>query len=440
MPSYLPDTVVLQLHRDDGEAEFADCMDANSLTFVALGDAERPVFCGIDAAAQPHHEGAQRALVSAAGIVSGICRRLLRIPFGMSEFSELLRRAYNTEKGNRNNSLNGSTETALLAHAFLDAVWAEESFRCLSTTCRVGNILGSTGIGSATRDLAVDKWLPDQDIMELRDELMIARTAYDHRHCGYESNRPVSDMEEEGMKRVNAIESNREEARKRQPSVFCERAKHEAEKMTKELERRGGTTLDEHERALEAKKRESSALQADRESRNWECEHTVENIRTRKQYEESASDRLRQAMQQPEQELSLRQSAIETREQQLEMVQLDRARGREAVMRERHSIEAARRTVREERCRQRRQWIHQIKEMNAKFPEQVRPLAEERKKKREQATAKEDAAERALAADIKMIEEYLPKLISLEDIPVNPEETGIIRRQFDEVFTQEEQT
>ncbi|RNC46999.1 subtilisin-like serine peptidase [Trypanosoma cruzi] len=131
-------------------------------------------------------------------------------------------------------------------------------------------------------------------------------------------------------------------------------------------------------------------------------------------------------MQQPEQELSLWQSAIWTKEQQLEMVQLDGARGREAIMRERHSIEAVRRTVREERCRQRRQWIHQIKEINAKFPEQVRPLAEERKKKREQATAKEDAAERALAADTKTIEEYLPRLISLEDIPVSPEETGII--------------
>ncbi|KAF8305040.1 hypothetical protein TcBrA4_0044340 [Trypanosoma cruzi] len=206
--------------------------------------------------------------------------------------------------------------------------------------------------------------------------------------------------------------------------------------MTKELERRGGTTLDEIERTLEAKKRESSALQAGRENRIWVYEHTVENIRTRKQTEESASERLRQAMQQPEQELSLRQSAIETREQQLEMVQLDGAREREAIMRERHSIEAVRRTVREERCRQRRQWIHQIKEMNAKFPEQVRPLAEERKKKREQATANEDVAERALAAEVKMIEEYLPRLISVEDIPVNPEETGIIRRQFDEVFTQ----
>ncbi|PWV13184.1 hypothetical protein C3747_45g93 [Trypanosoma cruzi] len=197
MPSYLPDTVVLQLHRHDGEAEFADYMDANSLTFVALGDAERPALCGIDATAQLHYEGAQRALVSAAGIVSGIRRRRLRIPFGMSELSELLRRAYNTEKGNRNNSLTGSTETVLLAHAFSDAVWAEESFHSLSTTCRVGNVV-STGIGSATRDLAVDKWRLDQDIMELRDELMIARTVYDHRHCGYESNRPFQTWRRKG--------------------------------------------------------------------------------------------------------------------------------------------------------------------------------------------------------------------------------------------------
>ncbi|RNC38839.1 subtilisin-like serine peptidase [Trypanosoma cruzi] len=131
MPSYLPNTVVLQLYRDDGEAEFADYMDANSMTFVALGDAERPALCGIDAAAQLQYEGAQRALVSAVGIVSSIRRRRLCIPFGMSELSELLRRAYNTEKGNRNNSLTGSTETALLTQAFSDAVWAEESFHCL---------------------------------------------------------------------------------------------------------------------------------------------------------------------------------------------------------------------------------------------------------------------------------------------------------------------
>ncbi|PWV19998.1 hypothetical protein C3747_7g603 [Trypanosoma cruzi] len=328
MPSYLPDTVVFQLYHDDGEAEFADYMDANSLTFVALGDAERLVLCGIDATAQLHHEGAQRALVSAAGIVSGIRRRRLCIPFGMSELSQLLRRAYNTEKAT------ATIASLVLPRRFywLTPFWMPCGRRNRSIV--------STGIESATRDLAVDKWRLDQDIMKLLDELMTARAVYDYRHFGYESNRPISGMEEEAMKRVNAIESNREEARERQLSVFCERTKHEAEKMIKELERRGGATLDELERTLEAKKRESSALQADRESRIWEYEQTLEKIRKKKQDEESASERLRQAMQQPEQELGLRQSAIETKEQQLEMVQLDRARGRETVMRERHSIEA----------------------------------------------------------------------------------------------------
>ncbi|KAF8276036.1 hypothetical protein TcBrA4_0127240 [Trypanosoma cruzi] len=107
----------------------------------------------------------------------------------MSELSQLLRRAYNTEKGNRSNSLTGSTVTAYWLTPFGCRVGGG-IFHCLSTTLRVGNILGSTGIGSTTRDLAVDKWRPDQDIMELRDELMIARTVYDHRHCGYESNMP----------------------------------------------------------------------------------------------------------------------------------------------------------------------------------------------------------------------------------------------------------
>ncbi|KAF8280972.1 hypothetical protein TcYC6_0028590 [Trypanosoma cruzi] len=74
---------------------------------------------------------------------------------------------------------------------------------------------------------------------------MIARTVYDYRNFSYESNRSISGIKEEEMKRVNAIESNREEAPEWQLSVFCERAKHEAEKMAEELEQRGGATLDE---------------------------------------------------------------------------------------------------------------------------------------------------------------------------------------------------
>ncbi|RNE96991.1 putative kinesin [Trypanosoma rangeli] len=439
LPPYLPDTVVLQLYRYEDEAAFTDHMDANSLTFIALGDAERPVLCGIDASAQQQYEKAQRTLVSATGIVSSIRCSRLRIPFGKSKLSQLLRRAYNAEKGNPYNDFNGSTDTAFLVHAFSDAMWAEESFHCLSITRRICSILGSTGLGSATRDLAVDKWRLDQDIMELRDELMIARTVYDYRPCIYESNKPIANIKEEEMRRISAIQNKREEARERQLALVRERAMCKAENMIRELEQTSGVTLGELEKTLEAKKRENSVLQADREKRVRDYEQTLEKIRKKKHDEESASERLKDEMRQLEQELNMRQSAIEMKKKQLELVQLDRAKGREAVMRERQSIQALRKTVLEERRRQRKQWIDQIKEMNAKVLEQVRLLSEERRKNCEPSTAKEDAAERALMADIKTIEDYLPKLISLEDIPVNPEETDIICRQFDEVFSQEKQ-
>ncbi|EKF38885.1 OSM3-like kinesin, putative [Trypanosoma cruzi marinkellei] len=158
--------------------------------------------------------------------------------------------------------------------------------------------------------------------------------------------------------------------------------------MTKELKQRSGTTLVELERTLEAKKRENGALQADRETRIWDYESTLETIRRKKHDKENASERMRREMQQLEQELSIRQSAIDTKKKQLEMIQLERAKGREAVMRERQSVQTMRRTVLEERRRQRRQWIHRIEEIETKVPEQVRRLAEERKEKCEQATSK----------------------------------------------------
>ncbi|KEG10461.1 putative kinesin [Trypanosoma grayi] len=440
LPPYLPDTIVLQLYRYDDEEAFNDYMDANSMTFISLGDAERPVLCGIDGPMQQLYEKTQRTLVSATGIVSSIRCSRLRIPFGKSKLSQLLRRAYNSEKGNPNNSLNESTNTAFIVHAFSDAVWAEESYHALSMTRRVSSILGSTGIGSMTRDLAVDKWRLDQDVMELRDELIIARTVYDYKPCIYEQPKPITNIREEELKRINAIQSKREEAREKQLSLVRERAKHDADKMIKELEAKTGTTLAELEKTLEAKKKENAALHADREKRIKDYEQTLEKIRKKKQEEESVAEKLKEEMLQLEQELNIRQSAIEGKQKQLEMIRLDKAKGREAILKERQSIQAMRKTVLEERRRQRKQWINQIEEINAKVLEQVRLLAEERKKNGEQATAKEDAAEKSVMADIKTVEEYLPKLISLEDIPVNPEETETIRRQFDEVFEQEKQT
>ncbi|ORC89568.1 putative kinesin [Trypanosoma theileri] len=440
LPPYLPDSVVLQLYRYDDENAFTDYMDANSMTFVALGDSERPVLCGIDVNKQQLYEKAQKTLLSAAGILSSIRCNRLRIPFGRSKLSQLLRRAYNAEKGNPNNNINGDTETYFIIHAFTDAEWAEETFHCLAMTKRTTNILSSTGIGSAIKDLSVDKWRLDQDVMELRDELLIARTVYDYKPCIYEQTKAIPNIKEEEMKRINAIQSKREEAREKELNQVRERAKQDADKVIKELEAKTGTTLAELEKTLEKKKRENAVLQADREKRIKDYEQTLEKIRKKKQDEESASERLKEEMQKLEQELNVRQATIDAKQKQLEMIQLDKAKARDVIVKERKSIQAMRKTVLEERRRQRKQWINQIKEINAKVLEQVQMLSEERKKNGEQATSKEEAAEKAVMDDIKTIEEYLPKLISLEDIPVNPEETETIRRQFDEVFSQEKQS
>lgn len=241
------------------------------------------------------------------------------------------------------------------------------------------------------------------------------------------------------MRRINAIQARREEAREKQLTVIRERAKQEAEKMIKELEETSGTTLGELEKVLEAKKKENAALQNDREKRIKDYEQTLEKIRKKKHDEESASEKLRKELQQLEQELSIRQNAIESKQRQLEMIRLDKAKGREAILKERQSVQSMRQTVLEERRRQRVQWISQIREMNSKVLEHVRLLREERQKNGEQATSKEDAAEKAVMDDIKTIEEYLPRLIALEDVPVNPEETEMLRRQIDEIFAQEKQ-
>nr|CCC89726.1 conserved hypothetical protein [Trypanosoma congolense IL3000] len=437
LPPYMPESMVVQLYHYEDENAFDDYMESNSLTFVALGDCERPVLCGIDEKSQQEYEKAQKILASAVGIVSSIRCSRLRIPFGKSKLSQLLRRAYNAEKGNPNNDINEATSTAFIIHAFSDAVWTEESYHCLVLTRRVSNVVGASSIGSVTRDLAVDKWRLDQDIMELRDELFIARSVYDYRPCIYDQPKPVQNIREEEQKRISAIVEKREASREKQLKLIREQARQDADKIIEELEAKTGTTLAALEQSLEAKKKENSLLQADREKRIQEYEQTLEKIRKKKQEEESACKRLREEMLQLEQELSIRQDAIEGKQKRLEMIKLDKAKGRDAVVRERQSIQAMRKTVLEERRRQREQWIVQIKEINAKVVDQIRMLAEERKKNGEQPTAKEEAAEQAVLEDVRVIEDFMPKLISLEDVPVNPDETEAFRRQFAEVFAEE---
>lgn len=439
-PPYNGDTIVLQLYRYDSEEHFSQYSEANSINFIALGDAERPILCGVDAAQQVAYEKTQRVLLSAAGIVSSIKCSRLRIPFGKSKLSQLLRRSYNGEKANPYNTINGPTKTVFLIHCFSDGKWTEETYHNLSMINRVSSMLGSTGIGSVLRDLTVEKWRLDQDIAELKDELLIAKKVYDYKPCIYESSKPIPNIEEEETHRIAAIRAKRDEVREKQLAIIRQRAKEEAAKMIKEQEAKSGTTLVELEKTLEAKKKENAALLKDRDDKTKEYEQILEKMRKKKEEEENSAEGLKGEIATLEEELAHRQQSILAKQKQLEMAQLDKAKGREAVQHEINSVQEVRKTVQDTRRRQREQWIKQIKEINEKVREQVRSLAEERKRNGDMASSKEDAAEKAILDDIQSVESYIPKLISLEDVPVNAEEIEIIRRQFNDVFAKEKAT
>lgn len=437
LPPYNGDTVMLQLFRYESEEGFTNYEEVNSMNFICLADAERPVLCGVDPTQQETYEKAHRVLLSAAGVVSSIKCSRLRIPFGKSKMTQLLRRCYNAEKGYEANASNGPTNTYFFVHCFTDGKWAEETFHNLSMIRRITNTLGSTGIGSMLRDLPADKWRLDQDVAELRDELVIAKTVYEYKPSIFEAAKPVVNIKEEELKRITAIQAKRDEAREKQLVSIRQRAKEEAAALIKQQEASSGTTLAELEKTLAAKKRENAQLQSDRDARTKDYEQTLEKIRKKKEDEEATAEKLKEEMAQLEEELTARQAAIQSKQKQLEMARLDKAKGREAVMRERESVQAARKSILSERRQQREQWIRQIKDINAKVLEQIKSLASERKQNGETVSAKEEAAERAVVDDIKTTGDYLPKLISLEDTPVNPEETENIRRQFDDVFAQE---
>lgn len=443
MPPYVPDTIVLILHRYDDEESFSNNFEANSIHFVALGDCERPALCGIDTAQLSNYEKAHKTLASVAGVISAIRCNRLRVPYGKSKLSLLLKRAYNGEKNNANNALNAPTRTLLLAHVFNDIAHAEESFHIIAMLRRLSSMLGVSGFGSVTRDLAVDKWRLEQDIFELKDELTIARAVHDYRPCLYDQARPVQNIQEEEQKRITAIQKKREESREKAQAEIRVKAQEEAKRIIADLEKQSATTLGDLEKQLEVKRKENLELQTERAKRVKEYEKTLEKIRKKKDEEETLVAKLRDEISTLEEELSERQAAIDKKRRHLELANLDQARGREAILKEREVIKAERAKVFAERRQQREQWIHQIRELNEKVLHQVRLLAQERKTQTQGAAGAnafpedEDETEESVLEDIKSIDKYLPKLISLDDVPADLDATDSIRKQLDEYFSQE---
>lgn len=439
LPPYNGDTIILQLNRYMDEQSLTSYEDSNSMTFIALADCERPALCGVDANQFSAYERANRVLLSAVAIVASIKCNRLRVPFGKSKLSQLLRRAYNAEREDANRNENGHTNTVMLVHCFTDNKWAEESYHCLTMTRRACTALNMTGIGSKIRDMIVEKWRMDQDIVELRDELAIAKIVYEYKPSIFEAPKPVTNIQEEEARRIAAIQSRREKILQKQLAIINERAKTESDKLIKEQEKQSGTTLAELEKALETKRRENEQLYNDRTRRTQELEKSLEDVRRRKDEEESAIAALKTELAHLEEELSARQASIQNKQNQIYVIKLDKVKAQEVLLKERQSVQAVRDTVVSDRRRQREQWIRQIKHINEKVIEQINLLTEECRQEGETLSAKETAAEEAIKEDIKAIEEYLPRLISLEDHPVKPEETELIRRKFDEVFNEEKE-
>lgn len=442
MPPYNPDSIVLVLHRYDDEESFRSNFDANSMYFVALGDCERPALCGIDSNQLSLFEKSHKTLASVAGLVSAIRCNRLRIPYGKSKLSLLLKRAFNGEKSNPNNAKNTPTQTVLIAHIFNDVAHAEESFHVIAMLRRLSSMLGISGFGSVTRDLAVDKWRLEQDIFELKDELTIARAVHDYRPCIYDQAKPVQNIQEEEQRRITAIQKKREEAREKAQQEIRQKAQEEAKRMIDDMERQSAQTLAELEKALEAKRRENLELQSERSKREKEYNRTLEKIRKKKEEEEVLVNKLREEIGRLEEELSERQAVIDKKRHHLDLANLDQARGREAILKERETIKNERAKVFAERKKQREQWIQHIRDLNEKVLQQVRLLAIERKN---QTTGPgvpslpedQDETEQAVLEDIQSIDKYLPKLISLDDVPADVDATDSIRKQLDEYFAQE---
>ncbi|CCW64295.1 unnamed protein product [Phytomonas sp. EM1] len=440
LPPYNGDTILLQLYRYENVEDFNNYAEANSMTFVALGDSERPVLCGVDPQQQVAYEKTHRVLLSAVGIVSGIKCNRLRLPYGKSKVSQLLRRCYNAEKNYSHNADNAPTNTVMLVHCFTDGRWAEESYHCLSMIRRICNSLGSSGVGSMLRDLQVDKWRLDQDVAELRDEIMIAKTVYEYKPFICESAKPIQNIKEEELKRISNIQSKRNEVYEQQLAVIRQKAREEADELIREQEKQAGATLEGLKKTLEQKKRENQSLEADRNARAQDYEQTLERIRKKKEDEERTAARAKEEINQLEEELIVRQAAVREKQRQLEMAKLDKAKGKEAISREREMVQESRSALQEERRRQREQWIKQIRDINQRILDQLHDLDGELRRNGEQTSAKEAANKQAIIDDIKSTEEYFPQLILLETTPMNPEEMENIRRQFDAIFEKEKES
>ena len=184
-PKYQPENVMFSVrlfddeekHDDDEDevgvhVDLQEDLERNSITFVVLGDSERPALCGIDQGTLANYEEQQKTLSAIVGVLGAIRCKRLRVPFGKCRLMHLLKRAYNSEKKNPHNNANKPTFSLMVLNTFSDGKAAEESYHSLVFAKRIVNVIGGSSVGPASRDLAIERWRLEQDIVELKDELV----------------------------------------------------------------------------------------------------------------------------------------------------------------------------------------------------------------------------------------------------------------------------
>eukprot|EP00760_Papus_ankaliazontas_P004629 PhM_4_TR12000/c0_g1_i1/m.52677 len=440
MPPYFASNIIFTFYRFDSQEALESGVESNSITFIILADSERPPLCGIDVGRLNTYEKTHKTLASVVGVLGAIRCNRLRIPFGKSKLTSLLKRAYNAEKNNTNNDLNKPTASYMFIHAFTDDANAEETYHTLTMGRRIVSVIGG-GVGPVSRDLAVEKWRLEQDIAELKDELTIARQVHEYKPCIFDQPKPVSNIQEEEQKRINVIRKRREEAREKAIGDMKQKAQEEARLLIQEEEKQSACNLKELEKRLAEKRAINMELQAERGRKAKEFEKHLEKIRKKKEEEEVKAQRLREEIKALEEDLTARQANIAKQKAQLDVLNQDQTKGREMILKERDDIREQRTKLNAERRAQRQQWLKEIEEINRKVLDQVKQLSIERASRASRDGSlpadDKDECEKVIAEDIASIDRYLPKLIQLDDVPEDNEAAEKIRRQLEDYFNQE---
>ena len=452
-PAYQPENLMFAVRifpveaataeREDGtfEAHHHD-VEQNSLTVVILGDSERPALCGIDSATLGKYEDQQKTLSAVVNVLGAIRCKRLRVPFGKCRVMHLLKRAFNSEKNNPYSDENKPTVCHLFLSMLDDARNAEETYHSLTFGKRIMNVIGGSGVGPASRDLAVERWRLEQDIIELKDELEIVKTVHGYKPVIYNQAKPVANIKEEEQRRVNKILKQREDAKAAELEATRAKASHEAQKFIEGEQKKSNQNIAKLEKLLGEKTQQNAQLNEQHSSKIKEYEKQLEKVRKKRKEEEEKTEALKKAVEDVETQLQGRQESIEKLREQLEVLNKDHTKGTELIIASRKQAKEKRDTVSAERKELRAKWLAEIKSANEKIVASVTELDGIRKSKQATLNLPEDEdadTKESITEDVMHIDRFVNQMIVLDEPPANakPEKTEDTRKQLMEYFTTE---